>query len=61
MDLQSVRIFHGSVWFVRAIGFAYFLWHAQTIRFHEIIDTRMERDWKRSALGKKRHVAFSLT
>ena len=25
------------------------------------IDTRMERDWKRSALGKKRRVAFSLT
>ena len=28
---------------------------------HNIIDTRMERDWKRSALGKKRRVAFSLT
>ena len=38
VDLQSVRIFHGSVWFVRAIGFAYFLWHAQTIRFHEIFE-----------------------
>ena len=38
VDLQSVRIFHGSVWFVRAIGFAYFLWHAQIIRFHEIFE-----------------------
>ena len=38
VDLQSVRIFHGSVWFVRAIGFTYFLWHAQTIRFHEIFE-----------------------
>ena len=38
VDLQSVRIFHGSVWFVRAIGFAYFLWHGQTIRFHEIFE-----------------------
>ena len=28
----------GSVWFVRAIGFAYFLWHGQTIRFHEIFE-----------------------
>ena len=27
----------------------------------ETIDKRMERDWKRSALGKKRRVAFSLT
>ena len=26
-----------------------------------IIDKRMERDWKRSAHGKKRRVAFSLT
>ena len=23
----------GSVWFVRAIGVAYLLWHRQTIRF----------------------------
>ena len=26
-----------------------------------LIDKRMEWDWKRSALGKKRRVAFSLT
>ena len=26
-----------------------------------IIDKRMERDWKRSTLGKNRRVAFSLT
>ena len=41
VDLQSVRIFHESVWFVRAIGFAYFLWHAQTIRFHEIFERKL--------------------
>ena len=41
VDLQNVRIFHGSVWFVRAIGFSYFLWHAQTIRFHEIFERKL--------------------
>ena len=38
VDLQSVRIFHGSVWFVRAIGNRQNLWHGQTIRFHEIFE-----------------------
>ena len=40
-DFSCVRIFYGSVWFVRAIGFAYFLWHAQTIRFHEIFERNL--------------------
>ena len=42
VDLQSVRIFHGSVWFVRAIGFAYFLWHGQTIRFRRKVRTQVK-------------------
>ena len=32
----------GSVWFVRAIGFAYLLWHRQTIRFLWNIQTQLQ-------------------
>ena len=32
-NFSCVRIFRGSVWFVRAIGKRQNLWHGQTIRF----------------------------
>ena len=32
----------GSVWLVCAIGLAYFLWHAQTIRFLQNVRTQLK-------------------
>ena len=41
-DFSCVRIFRGSVWFVRAIGNRLNLWHAQTIRFRRNIQTQVK-------------------
>ena len=41
-DFSCVRIFHESVWFVRAIGNRPNLWHAQTIRFRRNVRKQLK-------------------
>ena len=41
-DFSCVRIFRGSVWFVRVIGNKPNLWHGQTIRFRRKVRTQVK-------------------